>query len=167
MSRSTHMGRSGGSVGGGGTSVTTQRNVTVRTGHSFAVGDQPHNRTTVIHKWRPADRYVILHKRHYYGYAPSSSSTTIINRDHRGGYAAGGVSSGSARIGTRQTTTTTTRTNAGAGANGQSAANVNRNAGGHAGGMGQSGNQGGQSANKSPSSGNAPSPSNAGGNSAH
>ena len=77
----------------------------------------------------PSDRYVLLHKKRYYGYAPGSS-TTVINRYHRdGGYAVGGVSGGGARIGS-QTTTTTTRSgvNAGARGNGASAANMNRNA---------------------------------------
>ena len=194
MNRSMRMESSGGSktvAGVGSTSVTTQKSMTVRNdGRSYAVYGQPRNRTTIIHRgqaadryvylhkkrhYGPSDRYVVLHKKRYYGYAPSERSTTVINRYHRGGYAAGSVSGGSARIGTQQTTTTTTRSmkgvNAGAGANGQSAANVNRNTGGassqgNAGGMAQQGgNQAGQSANKSPSSGNASKPSNAGGSS--
>lgn len=189
--RSMQMQNSGGkSMARGSTTVTTQRNVTLRDGRSYAVYGHPQNRTTIIRQGQqsdryvylhnkrhhgPSDRYVVLHKKRYYGYAPSGS-TTIINRYQRGGHAVGGVSGGSARIGTQQTTTTTTRSatgvNAGTRANGQSAVNINRGAGGasnqgNAGGMAQhGGNQAGQSANKPSSAGAASNASGAGGSSA-
>ena len=66
--RSMQMQNSGGkSMARGSTTVTTQRNVTLRDGRSYAVYGHPQNRTTIIRQGQQSDRYVYLHNKRHHG----------------------------------------------------------------------------------------------------